>query len=54
MRELSGGRLAALVVLAAGLGGPVQAQEPFVWRTDLARARAQAAEQGRPLLLVFR
>jgi len=32
------------------------AQEPpaLQWATDLERARAQAREQGRPLLVVFR
>ena len=28
--------------------------ETIAWQTDLAQARAQAAEEGRPLLVVFR
>jgi hypothetical protein len=42
------GAFAALALL-----GPAQAEE-MRWETDLAQARARAAEEGRPLLVVFR
>jgi len=42
----------AALILIFGLGN-AQAEE-LVWQTDLALARAQAAEEGRPLLVVFR
>ena len=51
--------LAVVLVAFAALSAFALAQdEPaaptITWRTDLAAARADAAEQGRPLMVVFR
>jgi hypothetical protein len=45
--------LLAVGMLSAFLTGQAQAQD-FAWETDLAKARAKAKEEGRPLLVVFR
>ncbi len=47
-------------VLGLGLGvgvgtaGEVVASKEVAWQTDYARARAEARQTGRPLLVVFR
>lgn len=51
--------LLALIAVACVAGfGPASAEEGEIagidWRTDLDAARAEAAEKGRPLLVVFR
>jgi hypothetical protein len=49
-------RLESAVALAVAVlslvASPASADGP--WQTDLERARAQAREEGRPLLVVFR
>jgi len=52
-----GATAAALLVLSAALSAHVvHAQDParIAWRSDLAAARAEALESGRPLFVVFR
>lgn len=43
-----------LVLATLLAGAPCPAQDAFVWQTDLAAARQLAAEQRKPLLLLFR
>ncbi|MCA8922784.1 MAG: hypothetical protein KDD82_13300 [Planctomycetes bacterium] len=45
--------LISLGLIAASVAC-AQAPAPLTWSTDLAAARAQARERGRPLLVVFR
>lgn len=47
------GLATALLALPAAQAGEDPAP-PFAWGSDLERARALAAEEGRPLLVVFR
>ena len=39
---------------ASTLRGQEKAGDGFAWKTDLGKARAEAKESGRPLLVVFR
>lgn len=47
-------RAFVLAVTLAAVPAPTSAQDGIRWHTDFAAARQVAAEQGRPLLLLFR
>jgi hypothetical protein len=44
----------ALALAFVALSAAAPAQDDAFWRTDFAAARATAAAQGKPLLLLFR
>ena len=46
--------LLVLTLLTFAAPGWVLPEEPFAWQTDLEAARALAAREGKPLLVVFR
>ena len=49
------GAAAALAALAlGGIAGRVQDDDPVGWRRDLARARTEARQSGKPMFVVFR
>jgi hypothetical protein len=45
---------ATFILLATFWARCDQAADGFAWRSDLDQARAQAATEGKPLLIVFR
>jgi hypothetical protein len=47
-------RASALAFALAAIPAPMPAQRELVWHTDIDAARRAAAEQHKPLLLLFR
>ena len=44
----------SLAVVLGALVSPAPAQSDFTWHTDFTAARKLAADEGKPLLVVFR